>query len=187
MRCFIGCPLPPEYQDRLGSLLRRWRGRLCSSVSWTRPGNWHLTLKFLGEVAPERLPAIRSALGSVRSAPFGFQAGGGGSFPERGRPRVLWIGVRQGGQACVTLAGVIDRTLDRLGLPRETRPFAPHLTLARIREARDEDWAGLVAELTDESWPEFTMREFVLWESELRPQGPAYRVIERYPLPFGQG
>ncbi|MCF8031106.1 MAG: RNA 2',3'-cyclic phosphodiesterase, partial [Desulfohalobiaceae bacterium] len=106
-RCFVALPLPESYQEGLARLVEQWRGRLASKINWTRRGNWHLTLYFLGEVENGELAAIRSALAGIRLPRFTLQAGGGGFFPPGKPPRVIWAGLKQGGEACTALAGEV--------------------------------------------------------------------------------
>ena len=153
VRCFVGLPLPQEWQDRLAVLRDRLHapGRtpaddrqpaladLLRRLRWTHPGNWHLTLRFLGNVPTPRLPELTTALAEVAFAPFTLAVGRAGAFPARGTPRVLWLGLTRGGKECASLAGAVNAALAPLGFAPEGRPFAPHLTLARVHEARGID------------------------------------------------
>lgn len=185
MRCFIGLPLPEEYQQGLRALIDAWKPRLRSRLSWTRPGNWHVTLKFLGEVSEEGVGPMVQALGETLGKSFVLQAGGGGFFPNRLRPRVVWVGTRQGGESCRILAREVEQRLALLGWPREARAFTPHLTVARVKEAAppppdplDEMFCALQAA----HWPDAHMDRVVLWESLLSPSGPNYRPVGEFKL-----
>lgn len=178
-RLFIGLPLPEEYQQRLEALRWRWRYRLSSRLSWTRPGNWHITLQFLGDTDESLIPAYTAALAGVEYVPFVLQGGGAGFFPppkddREPRPRVIWVGLKQGGAECIALSGAVGAALLPLGFRPESRPFKPHLTLARVKEARQDPWLELLAELHREAWPACVAERFVLWRSVLGPRGPTY-------------
>ena len=175
MRLFAGVALPTEYQEILRDMAGRWRGRLESRTSWTRPGNWHVTLKFLGEVPGEAVAGIRSGLGSVSFGAFTVRAGGAGYFPPRGAPRVFWVGLAEGERELCALAGTVESALEQLGFSPERRPYRPHLTLARIRRAERDPWGELSREASKTRWPAFEVRAFTLWESVLGPSGPTYR------------
>lgn len=177
LRLFVAFGLPASYQDRLGELAEAWRGRLRSRTSWTRPGNWHLTLKFLGDVEEQRLAEVRGALEGVAFAPITARAGGAGTFPPRGAPRVLWVGLEEGAAEIAALATAVDRALEPLGFAPETRPFRPHLTLARVRRAERDPWPEMVGELARTSWAGFSVNGFTLWRSVLGPTGPKYTAL----------
>lgn len=175
MRLFTGVDLPEEYRTGLKQVAGNWRKRLRSRTTWTRPENWHATLKFLGDVHAELVGDVRAALEDVAFNAFILQAGGAGFFPPRGAPRVFWTGVRAGGRELGELAEGIERVLEPLGFERERRPFRAHLTMARIRRAENDPWGELTRDVDQMQWPAFEVRAFTLWESELGPSGPTYR------------
>ena len=102
-------------------------------MRWVRLDGLHLTLRFLGPTPDERIEAARVAVQAAGTTmgPFDVEIGGAGTFPPRGRPRALWLGVRAGVEALAGLAAEVDRALVGAGWPPETRPFRAHLTLAR--------------------------------------------------------
>ncbi|MEM7202834.1 MAG: RNA 2',3'-cyclic phosphodiesterase [Planctomycetota bacterium] len=171
-RCFVGVRLPaaaPQIALWLNEL-----ARTRAEVRWVRPVNVHLTVKFIGDVARERIDAVVAALREVRFAPFALGIDGLGQFPPRGRPRVLWAGVGGDVRALTALAEAIDDRLAALGFARETRPFRAHVTLGRVRGP-----GGLAAlpaalqRLAARTAPE-PVAQFVLFASEQRPEGPRY-------------
>lgn len=167
-RLFVGLPLPEAYQRGLARLTAALRPLVPGACSWTKPGNWHLTLAFLGDVPLERIPELGAALAGVTWDPFGFRAGGGGFFPSPECPRVLWVGAAEGGRPCRELAWAVKEALAPLGLGQEARPFAAHLTLARIRSSRPRaDWKGTLDEVQKAQWPLTVMERFILWRSYL--------------------
>jgi 2'-5' RNA ligase len=102
-------------------------------VRWVRLDGLHLTLRFLGPTADERLAPATEALREAASAgrPFDISIGGAGTFPPAGRPRALWLGLREGQTELAEAAGLVDEALTREGWELDPRPFRPHLTLAR--------------------------------------------------------
>jgi len=185
MRCFIGLPLPEEYQQGLRALIDVWKPRLRSRLSWTRPGNWHMTLKFLGEVPEDAVEPIVQSLGEPLGKSFVLRAGGGGFFPNQQRPRVIWVGARQGGESCRALAREVEQRLAILGWPGRQSAFTPHLTVARIKEAAPgppDPWDDLLCALHTAKWPDAPMDRVVLWESLLAPTGPNYRPVGEFRL-----
>jgi 2'-5' RNA ligase len=130
------------------------------------PKNLHLTLKFIGESYD--LQGITKALSEVRGAPAEVGLKGLGTFP-----RVLWIGVQAD---LASLAARIDQALEPLGITRETRPFSPHLTIARMKDGRMPKFNE------QPDFGSFRISEFVLYESKLGSSGPTYTALERFPL-----
>lgn len=176
VRCFVAADFPPEVREDLGRLQERLRKRSLD-LKWVRPESMHLTLKFLGEVPGETFEALLEALetplgggGPLRLAPSGL-----GAFPSTRRARVLWVGLEGDVAPLARLALEIEARVEPLGIPREGRPFAPHLTLGRARGPAGVP--GLEAALETEigyTGPTFTVGALTLYESRLRPQGPAY-------------
>jgi 2'-5' RNA ligase len=165
-----------EEQRRLAERLREHRASLPRLVN---AEHMHLTLVFIGEVAEDRAPAIISAAAEpIAVAPFGVGFGGIGAFPPRGAPRVLWLGVADGAPAVVELQEIVASRLEHVGVPRERRPFHPHLTLGRWKESRASDRPR-----ADETTPAMVARVEVdavaLIQSRLSSKGPAYTVLAR--------
>jgi 2'-5' RNA ligase len=182
VRCFLGLPLPGAYQEGLAELRRQLAPGLASRLTWTRPGNWHLTLKFLGEVDQARIPGLCAELAGIEHAPVTLQAAGGGVFPDRRRPRVLWAGLGRGGRAAAGLAALVDAACVHQGFAPREREFRPHLTVARVKRPARDDWAGVLKKMTGRTWPVIEVPGFALWQSLLKPEGPEYRVVETFAL-----
>lgn len=177
MRLFIGIPLPGEYARIIGEIQDRWEKRLASKVAWVRPELVHLTLKFLGDVEEGRVPDIVSAMEAAAGECFEARGGAGGVFPDRGAPRVVWVGLDRGGAECAGCFRHLEEVLAPLGFAPESRPFRPHLTVARVKVAVcGDDWPGLLRDLGAE-WPRFQVGRIVLWQSVLSASGPQYRRV----------
>ncbi|MBT8489163.1 MAG: RNA 2',3'-cyclic phosphodiesterase [Gemmatimonadetes bacterium] len=179
MRLFIGLKLPKKQKARIFRAARPLREEELP-VRWVDPENFHVTLKFLGEVRRDRLPAIEGALGRIASEtpPFSTSIGGCGAFPSVRRPRVIWVGVG----ACPELRCLkqdLEWTLSELGFDVETRAFHPHVTLGR---ARPDGGVGVFRGL-DICFSELRLEEELrihtvdLMESRLSPGGAKYRVV----------
>ena len=181
MRLFAALHLPETYQERLAALTERLSKRLDSRITWTRPGNWHLTLKFLGETDPETAERVLGALAAVRFESFSLLAGGGGFFPGPLKPRVIWVGLRQGASEAAALARDVERVLVPLGFPPEKREFRPHLTIGRVKRHRKDPWKDVEAELQEVLWPEALVEAFTLYKSTLTPKGPVYQPLLEVP------
>ncbi len=188
LRLFVAVNLPAEVRQRLAAAQEHLRhGR--PDVSWVRAENLHLTLKFLGETAEERLGPIRQALAAVgsRHRAFRIEMAGIGSFGGR-VPRVVWVGLKQGGESLTALAGDVESALADLGFPREQRAFTAHLTLGRVRSPRNVEGLAMgIREIQEERFGTAPVEAFELMRSELRPSGSVYTMLERFVLATSGG
>jgi len=126
LRLFVGIGFPPELKLRLSLL--------CSGVpgaKWVDPGNFHVTLRFIGEISEDLAADIDDALSRLRARRFTLQMAGTGVFGDK--PRSLWAGIERSPKL-VGLRDKIEQALIRVGLPPEPRKFSPHVTLARLRD-----------------------------------------------------
>jgi 2'-5' RNA ligase len=143
----------------------------------------HLTLRFIGEVTDERAGEILGALrDSIAMAPFDLAWQDLGAFPKTGPPRVLWAGIVRGRDEVLELERTVSARLEPLGLEPEDRPYAPHLTLARVRDARGLRAAPLFEGIAQQSLGTTRVDAITLFQSRLSPKGPTYVVIQRTPL-----
>lgn len=184
LRTFVGLPMPESYRDILSDVRRELSPGLASRLTWTRPEQFHLTLKFLGptdeSLLPELVPAMEQSLADAHS--FAFQAAGGGFFPPGGKPRVIWAGLSQGAEPARGLAKTVETALAPLGFAPENQPFAPHLTLARVKEARRDAWEEILARLQRVQWPQLEMQEVVFWKSEPGAGKHVHTALKRFDL-----
>jgi RNA 2',3'-cyclic 3'-phosphodiesterase len=182
VRLFVALGLPDDVRQALRELVAQLKpaGR---SARWVRPEGMHITLKFIGYAAPEKLETIRSALAAIRSAqPVELHLGGIGFFPNEKRPRVVWCGMKASANLA-RLARDIERALEPLGIAAESRDFVPHLTLARFNApVRADELVRAAAELASRDLGSARETEFHLFESVLRPAGAEYRKLGSYPF-----
>lgn len=179
MRLFIAVNLPPATRDTIYADAAALRAAT-SAIRWVAPGALHVTMKFLGEQDERLVEDLRGALEGVaaRHAPLDVRTSGMGVFPNFRRPRVVWLGMT-GEVALRALAGDIDRALEPLGIPRETRAFHAHLTLGRVTGAlAARDAAALeAAARTPRPARGFPVRTIDLMQSEPGPGGSRYTVL----------
>jgi 2'-5' RNA ligase len=180
VRLFVALEIPASVRGNLADLIREFRA-LASQPKWVRAENLHITLKFIGEVPPHKLDAIRAALSAVRSAqPVELRFQGLGFFPNERRPRVFWAGMDAPGNLA-PLAADVDRAITALGFPQETREFTPHLTLARFDPPGISEPLRVAVERNKAR--EFGMlrtREFHLIESKLKSTGAEYTTLQSF-------
>nr|AYM52841.1 2'-5' RNA ligase [Myxococcaceae bacterium MCy9487] len=182
MRLFTAVTLGESLTEEAGRGIERLRAH-APDAKWVRPEGVHLTLLFLGEVAPERLPLLQAALEPVgpRHAPFLLSVGGGGTFGAAGHPRVLWADVRGDTDALKVLQADVARVLEPLGFTSEHPEYTAHLTLARAKKPRgDAALTACARVLANESWGEGRVDRLVLFESA------AGRYVPRSEVPLGR-
>jgi RNA 2',3'-cyclic 3'-phosphodiesterase len=182
VRCFVAVLLPERVRAGLAAVGDELRERT-RGLSWVRADNLHLTLRFLGEVEPVLLAHARVAVteAAAKVAPFTVHLGGVGGFPAGRAPRVLWAGVLAGGEEMIALHGALETALGARGIPRESRPFHPHVTLARARDPRGASGvAGLLG--AGPPFGEVRVTTIHLMRSELDPRGARYSVLVEAPL-----
>jgi 2'-5' RNA ligase len=176
IRAFIAIPLPRDVKDRAREIQARLR-EAGLRLRWVKPQAMHLTLKFLGDIDRDRVPAIEQALAAAAASagPLALAARGIGVFPTVKKPRVLWMGVSGETASLLAVHSRLADELALLGFQPEKRRFNAHLTLARAKGHLDprrlvhcmETIGGLSA-------VPFTARRMVLYRSELKPDGAVY-------------
>jgi len=194
MRIFIGIDLTEEIRARITRFLEGVSG-FAPEARWMRPESLHVTLKFIGEQKPEQVEAVAQRLHAIKSHAIETRMSGYGFFPTLKAPRVFWIGIHAG-PALAELAGGIDESLSELGVPRETRPFSPHLTLARAGgRSGDPKWRKgdgpnatfavlqkRMAAMGELEFGTMTADKFILYQSQLSPAGSKYTKLECFPM-----
>jgi len=191
IRAFIAIELPDVVKDSLSSLRDRLRSAEHRYVKWVAPEGVHLTLKFLGNIAQDRVPPIVGAIAQAAQGvtPFQLQIVGLGAFPNMGRPQVIWVAIKGEVEKLITLQGGVDQALVALGFSPESRPFTPHLTLGRLRErassAERKEIGELMMATQFEDGPVMEVTEISLIRSTLTPQGAIYNRIASIELKGG--
>jgi len=190
LRLFVACELPPALRDALGRVQEELRARGAGRLRWVRPEGVHLTLKFLGEVPAAKREAVENALAAAVVSPFAFDVRLGsplGGFGGRQRLRVIWVGLEGDVEGLAELAALVEEALRPLGFPREGRPFAPHLTLARVPDdvgpQERSRLADLLEAFSSPSLPSMTLTAVSLMQSFLLPTGARYQCLATFPTP----
>src|SRR4030088_2472263 len=175
LRLFVGIEFPPELKLHLSML-----ETVIPGARWVDPGNFHLTLRFIGEVDEGVAADIDDALGRLRARRFTLQLAGTGVFGGE-RPRALWGGVERQPEL-VSLRDKIEQALIRIGLDPEPRKFAPHVTLARLRDPALDMLAEFLAANAQFRAPPLPVEHFSLIASFLTKAGSIYEDQADYPL-----
>lgn len=176
-RLFIALTLPLAVRDVLAQTAES-----LPNVTWTRPEQLHMTLRFLGDVPEEKIPPLIARLGTVHVAPFILPVEGLGTFPPNRPARVLWIGVGSGHPRLFQLRQRIDDSLLAAGLQLDLRTFHPHVTLARATENAARPIANWLHTHREFVAPPFRVESFDLYSSELRPNGAVHTLEHHFPL-----
>ncbi len=180
MRTFIAIEIPAEIKMALSGLQTELR-RAGADVSWTKPENIHLTLKFLGEIEERLVNEIERACIEtvVEFQPFTLDLNGAGVFPNARQPRVLWAGLSGEIEKAVEIQWRLDERLMTIGFEREEKFFRPHLTIGRVKSNRKT--RELLALADDYQLPKliFDVKEIVMMKSELHPAGARYTTLAR--------
>lgn len=183
IRAFLAVTFPEGITARVGEIVEGLRG--VGDVRWATPEQFHVTLKFLGNLEMNDLPGLveKVAAAAKTCSPFMVELGGVGAFPSVTRPRVVWLGAGAGSRPLGELARSVEAACAAAGFPHEERPFRAHVTLGRVRSPRDlKVLAKRLQETHVEPLPPFRVAEVVLMQSQLRPGGAVYSVRERFPL-----
>ncbi len=181
MRLFTGIGIPYKVRRNLELLLAHLKPT--AALRWSKPENLHITTKFIGEWPDDRLDELKAALRAVPRPPaFPISITGLGWFPNPHAPRIFWCGIQA--DPLKDLAAATEGALEPIGIAPENRPYAPHLTLARI-----ETGAGnlfplkqAVAQRPSVDFGRFPAEQFHLYLSKPGPQGSLYTVLDSYPL-----
>lgn len=182
MRLFVGLELPWEARRRLAMLGGAGiRGGGIAGARWVPMENYHLTLRFIGEVPAYRAEEIDEALAALRAKRLSMELAGVGTFAKGGRDTTLWVGVTRN-PALEHLAGKVETALQRAGLAPERRRFAPHVTLARLDNAAPDKLAGFVQAHNLFRAGPLEVEHFTLFSSQLGKEAAVYTPEVEYAL-----
>lgn len=179
MRTFIAIDLETAIKDRLCALIRELDSGN-KNVKWIKRQALHLTLKFCGDIPTARIEAVKKALeaASSRCQDFPLNIYGTGRFPSGSRnPRVLWVGI-QPNPLLQSLQKEVDMSLKKLGIPKEQRPYFPHLTLGRVKSSIGiEDILKKMDSYLTHTFGTMNAGKMTFFQSILKPSGAEYTVL----------
>ncbi len=176
IRAFIALPLPGSVRHLLADIQSRLK-RAGIKASWPQPDRFHLTLKFLGEIPCDRLEKIQTVVDrfSGQYPDLVLAAGSLGVFPKIKKARVLWADIKGDTRRLEQLCHELDNVLERLGIPGRTRPFSPHITLARIKvPVSSHTLENQIQKYADRWSDPFSADSMVLYESILSAKGTTH-------------
>ena len=179
IRAFVAVDLEPQTVQKIAEAIAQLRPRM-PGIRWLPPANFHLTLKFLGDIDEAKVAPIAAALERdlYPFSCFTINAKGLGVFPDLKRPRILWVGL-VGGELNA-LASRVEKALVPFGFSAERRAFTPHLTVGRWRDFNGS-WKDLGDEVEKWRGHDFgrsNVDEVILFQSVLKPEGAVYRPLK---------
>ena len=172
VRLFVAVKLPGSEADKLENFLSELRP--LAKIKWVRREQFHITLKFIGEIESFRLEDVRAALENIKTfEAFNIELDYIGAFPNLNAPRVLWLSGDRGASELAKIARLVNDVLyDEAEIDRDDKKFKAHLTLARLKESRlPEELVRRLGSVPKLSW---SCGELVLMKSVLTPKGPIY-------------
>jgi len=147
-----------------------------ANIKLVEPENVHITLKFLGDTNEDLIEEIDGIVNDAaqNTEPFNIKLEGAGVFPNQNYIKVIWLGIKQGEQL-ESIAQKIDDQLHKIGFKKEKRKFSAHLTIARVRSAKNkEKLLQIIEKYKDSEFAEINVDSIKLKKSELTPKGPIY-------------
>lgn len=214
MRAFVSISPPETVQQKIAALCTTFGSAIDSAIdsgpgsvpgpvsgsgsispralAWTKTGNAHLTLRFLGEMQPAQRPLLEAGLRALvaRHTPFSLALRGIGVFPDWRRPTILWLGVAESAPLRA-LQGEVEQAAQAAGFSGEARRFTAHLTLARVQRTFSPSLAHSLGSAVHAAaqqqglvdWTQsFDVNRIELMRSELHPSGARYTVLADYAL-----
>lgn len=188
MRLFYALPVPSQFKEQLIKEVRSfWRAGESKDISWVKPEQVHVTLRFIGECSSNNLAQLEKVGEIVASFfyPFALATASFGVFPGISRPKIIWIGFIHS-DTMQELALRLEEELVTIGFPKENKPFTLHLTVGRIKQ--NDSSSRIIRNSVEHILSMkpleliIPVEEFHLIESTLTPKGAVYSLIKRFPL-----
>jgi len=183
IRAFLAFDISEEVKKSLGALVETLRSQ-AKEVKWAEPKNFHVTVKFFGNVDEEKLlESISTVVGknTVGLKPVSLSCVGIGCFPKWQYPRVIWAGLMGESQGLIHLQKSLEASFETLGFPKEGREFKLHLTLGRVRVMpRNASWIKTLEAMKGKKFGETIVDHLTLYKSVLTKQGPIYTAVKEF-------
>ncbi len=183
MRTFIAIELPDEIKKEIEQVQAPLK-KSDAHVSWVKPKNIHVTLKFLGEVPEDKINEVFSATERAvkGTKKFTMSLKGTGAFPNVKRPRVIWVGAGSGEEELSRMAKEIEQEMEEIGFPREKRGFSAHFTIGRVKSPKNIEKLMQLLQASDFQTEKIEVNEVVVMKSQLHPAGAIYTPLQKIPL-----
>ena len=186
IRIFVAVIIGDKLVDRIHKTQSRLK-KLAPELKWVNPDNFHLTVKFLGEIPENTLENVYSAVekAALEAKCFDLAFQGIGVFGSSANPRVVWAGISEGMKELSSLASSVEKSLMVYDFPPEDRPFKAHLTLARSgkeEKTQSDQFRAAVKDGADLKFGSVRVDSLVVMMSELKPNGPKYTPLKTFML-----
>jgi RNA 2',3'-cyclic 3'-phosphodiesterase len=183
LRLFVAVSLPPSVEDQVELVLDKVSRY--QEIKWAPRSQFHVTLRFIGDFDPEKLPRLEQCLNETALSfePFEAEIKGLDAFPKLKHPKVLFVPVTEGKESFAKLSKVISSRMQTLGIGRDDKDFRPHLTLGRVRE--DQDASTAIQTLRESGFAlgiGWKVKYFSLFQSQLTPGGAVYTRLKEFEL-----
>lgn len=186
MRSFVAIEIPESLKANLDRSVEALRSGIRDDlVRWVRPSAMHLTLKYLGEIEQPQVHAVEEILDQVAEgfSRFALKIAGFGCFPNRKRPRVLWVGIDPAGGVLLQLQAELASRLEQIGFESDRRDYHPHMTIGRMRNGMTAAESRLISGWAQEAQigttGRFEVESIGLIRSVLKPSGAVYTHLHR--------
>jgi len=182
IRSFIAIEISESVRKKIADLqeeLKKHKER----ISWTKPDNIHLTLKFLGDIEESKTKSIGESLtiATKELQPFNFFVKELGVFPNFRRPRVLWVGINNPGNELNNIHSKIEQQLNQLGFQKEKKRFNPHLTIGRVKSQVSDQFIERFKTVKFDG-NEVKVAEIIFMKSQIHPKGAIYTPLRKIRL-----
>lgn len=188
MRIFIAVKIPGPLKKKIFHIQQELKSKI-EKIKWVDAELLHFTLKFLGEISEEGLKKVEKVSFQIasESTPFVLEIKGMGIFPDYSSPRVIWIGVEEGGERIEELARRLDKKLSEEGFIKEKREWVPHLTIGRVKFLREkEKFKELILSKEKVEIGKMKVESLNIIQSHLTPKGPIYKTLKEYCFKEGE-
>lgn len=183
IRVFLALDISKEVQKKLGELIQTLRFQT-KGVKWVEPQNFHVTLKFFGDIdETKQLPliekTIENRIGSLKPTPL--TCAGIGAFPQWHTPKVIWAGLNGESEALIHFQNELESDFEGMGFPKEEREFKMHLTLGRVRfKPRESGWIHTLENLKEKEFGQTVVDHVTLYKSQLTKEGAIYTAVKEF-------
>jgi len=178
-RLFIGIPIESPKSVQQVEIWKNDRHLNQNVLNWTPPGNWHITLFFLGNTDESAVPVLQKLIDESFSEIQAYHTDllGVGVFPNTNNPKVLWIGL-ENLQPLLSAYSKLRELLQQDGFSFDQKPLKPHLTLARVKRTDNPSaFQSLLAEFQDTVFDRIEVNKVTLFESITTSAGPVYKPL----------
>jgi len=181
MRCFLSINIPQEHGDKINDFKTNAMDADFLKANFVKSNDFHINLKFLGDVDEEKIKEIKKILSQIKINPFEISLKSLGGFPTNNYVKVLWIGVDKGLGTLVKLQRDLDDALAKIGFQKD-KNFVPHITLARIKVVYDKSaLTSLFFDNETKEFGSFWCDKINFMSSELTTEGPIYQELSLTP------